>query len=413
MKKLLFIFCLVCPFLLCNCQPELTSPTPLVYDNSINELPIEVRTALAPNSLFEAIYKNDLVLFEQSLKVDSTLTNTKNEEFQETPLATAIRLRKTVFVNRLIPLLNGDHFFETNIEGEGYIFLLAKYGFAQQIKDLTQLYRNEITFFDDYEFSDLDFENNNGQRALHVSFNGAVAEALKVEWFKGSLEFTLTEFARHTDINGNNFLHSAALDGRIDMIKWANQSYCPTEDHSDDDWIDTAVDVLATGVEYAKFYILPDGDKNSWIEVHTSHLFNWKNLDGNTALHLAARELRLNSLQNLANCQWIDFAAKNKKEYTPIHYLVQQLNVKVDKTSHAAKQAFEFLFYKKSFLRDFQSFSDLLAIPNFKGDSILHTAARLNDEYFYNRLAQYVNPQQPNFLGQTPTHLKSAKESLK
>ena len=189
-------------------------------------------------------------------------------------------------------------FYHQNNIGESYVFLAAKHGYEEIIHHIgNKCYRDSIFNFIGYSFSDLDPETDEGQRAFHVALNGSIMEALDYEYRQGIFENNWFNFYS-TDKKEESFLHTAVRDDRINTADWTIRKYCDPSDFEkpESSWfISLPAYIINHGWNAFNFYFH-----------NFDQIVNYQNINGNTALHLAAQSLNTKMIRLISRCRWTD-----------------------------------------------------------------------------------------------------------
>lgn len=363
---------------------------------------------IAPNDIFKAIIASDEVALNDFINTDPEQLKQVNEKTGDNPLSLAIKLQNSKMVEILMAHTYGEDLLFKNTFGEGYLYLLAKYNMPHMIDELVAAYEKSLTLFDDFEFSKLDIINNNGERAIHVAASSEVVEVLTQYWYRGWLEYPYSNFLRFQDLEGNNFLHSAARDGRVGVLRWGVEKFCSKHvweksDNKIQSFMGKAFRVSVQSLQM----VLPDR-ADYW--VHLKNMVNWSNNEGNTPLLMAVKHRQFNALRVLSNCDWADFTIQNKLGQNALMMLLSQ----ADKTKRASvqdKQFFDFLKDKRTRVLSFYYFQeDWVNETDKLGQSSLHKAAILKDSYFYDQLKLIGDIYLKDDKGQTPQILHSNRK---
>ncbi len=358
------------------------------------------RQALFPNDLFIALVDRRS---EQELKkiVDQNgrwlLTLNDNKD---TALAVAIKfynLKGALFVAEQ---LSPEHYLHQNLQGESYLYLSAQKGYVDLIKLLAaRFYDSRRDILSDYEFSDLDSLTHEGERALHTAKNYAVAEALKHEYWRGSLEFPWRKFQYHKNHKGQSFLHTAVRDRNSDLLRWGVEQSCLSKEQ----WEDQAFYYKYPFLLWRAIQIYGKPAGMDWDDI-----INTQDNEGQTAVNFSAGNMFADGIRILSSCQWTDWLLPDNQGNIPLQSFLLALDPL--KLSHSRKiySLFTLLMDKQTRLR-WSSVSDHINSVNKEGESGLHIAARLADPFFYEQLRRYGDGEQKNSQGQTPEEIFKLK----
>ena len=385
MKTLNFIVLL---FLATACAMDtntkvLSSESPTGDFSFLDNLSSEDSEALMPNDLFKAVYNNQE---DEQLRtiIDNNaeyLLETNSEG--DTPLGFAIKSHLLDQALFLLKQTDPSYYLHQNELGESYLYLASQNGFVDFIITLSNLfYERQKGFFINYEFSDLDLINNEGERALHVAKNAAVAETLSAEYNRGFLEFPLRKFQLLQNNQGQSFLHTAVRDQNEDLLRWGLQENCS---QSDGFWAWTWEGVQSF---------------SSMIDIDFDYLLNTKDNQGLTVLNFSAKISYLEGIEILSSCPWTDYLSKDNEGNTALQNFLLSLDPLRERQDEELRHIFLRLSQKQSLL-SFNSLSKNINSINNKGENSLHIAASLNDPYFYNQLKIHGNKEIENNDGKT------------
>lgn len=370
----------------------------------VDELPADQLEKLAPTKIFRAVFNNSTKDIAEILKQFPEQRHSINAN-GDTPLGVSLIYGLHAPAQILARSISGPDLRHKNGTGQGYIFLAARNGFNDLILSLSNQHYGSLGWLNNFEFSDLDFPDVNGETALFVAANGKVAEALETQYYRGLLEMPFWRFTLHLNSEGQNFLHTAARDGRSDLILWASRRMCVpgTWETSTEWWQSYPASFLTALWKGFQTYL---GNWSGPIDF----LFNKSDHNGKTALHIALESRNFNSARALASCRWLDFDRTDIKNKLPLQSLVDSLNPFSPKVDKATKDLFEFILNQKTSLRSFyRSKADWINNPDAQGDTALHISARLADQYFYDRIKLIGDIHKPNAKGLTPQGIFAAR----
>ena len=414
MKKLFYI--LISCFLL-SCGNEFTdSNSPSDEGHSTTSMTPKKRELIDTNDIFSAIIDN--VTLEEMEKIlkkkgsDLFLTNKEGD----TPLGAAIKLKKKEIALFLLKKFQCKDLNHQNHEEESYVYLASKEGYTELIKGIADIcYENRKEFLDleDYEFSDLDPEAKNGQKALHVAAYSLVVKVIFYGYNRGGmLEMDGPwpwDFYYHTDKEEQNFLHTAVKDNRLDVVKWVVKEECDeippvssAPKDSDSLW-DRSVNFLSSSWEWTSTKV-----QNFWngAEAQATDLINDNDKNDNTPLSLAAVSLNTEAIHILSSCSWLDYSVDNNEGDIPLQIFLKNLTPSERVHKEELKEAFKLLANKRT--RATKWFTDAASFvddQNNVGDSSLHIAAGLADPFFYNYLKPFGNSLLSNLKEETPEEI--------
>ena|GEM_PF-2215008 len=365
----------------------------------LERLSPQERKTLAPNELFIAVVNGDVNAVESISANHPQLLLTRNQETGDSPLGVAIQMGEQDCARALLEKLPQEEFFKGNAQGESLVFQAARAGWEWMIKDIADRYYSTLGSLNDYEFSDLDFKNHAGQRALFVARTGSVAETLETQYYRGFMEWPFWKFILQNDDQEQNFLHQAAKDARTDLLRWAVSRLCrPNFLQSEDRW----------WLWRDLGYLVERGQRGFQTYVGGLGLgldakINAQDLLGKTPLHDAAESARLESLQVIASCPWIDPSLEDVQGNIPLQSLLLSFDQKVQKIPEEQMKSLRFMVELKPKMRSwFVQKSDLVNHQNEQGDTALHMAARLSDRGVYEFLSAEGNTEIKNKAGLSP-----------
>lgn len=387
MKKLLFISVFMCG---CGDFYNEVSYESLAYDY----LSVEERQALAPNDLFKSVLNRENInsLKQVLAKNDKAYLYSVNED-KDTPLGLALKRSNYLGAKYLISQMGPESLTYQNKNKESYVYLASKNGYPDLIKDMADKFYSYVT---DYEFSDLDRENQVGNRALHIAKHEGVAEVLQAEYYRGLLEFPFLKFSYKTNKIGENFLHTAIIDDRVSVLAWGVEKNCATQ-----------ADLDQYGFFYKTIYHIWNGLDNystSLTGIEFDNLMNEKNKNGDTPMHLAAKHLSISGVKALTNCTLIDYSLSNKNGDIPLQTFLKNLDSTLEYQDQEIKDAFVSIAESRS-PYSLSTIKKYVNHTNKNGSSSLHIAAKTSDPFFYNYLKKYGSIVQKNNKGETPEYI--------
>ena len=404
-KSILAVFIL---FILTSCgetKINTKKKRKTVY-SSLNLNPDE-RKKIITNTLFESVIDDkpneeiDKILSFSEISIHST--NKKGD----TALGTAIKFKRKSKLLNLIKKFQCQDFYHKNNIGESYVFLAAKYGYEEIIHYMgDKCYRDNIFNFIDYSFSDLDPETDGGQNAFHVALNGSIMEALDYEYKRGVFENNWFNFYS-TDEKEESFLHTAVKDDRINTVNWAIRKYCDPSDFekSKNSWLSIPTYTITHGWNIFQFYFHK-------FSKNFDQIINYQNLDGNTALHLAARSLNTKMIRLISRCRWTDLLMENNEGDIPLQVFLKNLNPFSRNYDLETKSTFVFLVNKEPYLqKQITHIEETVNYPNKTGDTASHISAQLADPYFYNYISKFADIYLENNYGDIPEEIFNSTQN--
>ncbi|HMN66983.1 MAG TPA: hypothetical protein PKC28_00440 [Bdellovibrionales bacterium] len=379
----------------------------------INEFTPEERRRLAPTEIFVAVLNNDVEETKRLSEATPGLLETTNGD-GDRPLGLALKLGSFDVAEFLISRLTVFSIKHQNAKGESYLFIASRVGAVKYINLIGDIeYNTQGVHFD---LDEIDLLNNEGQNALFVAADRQTVEALKAQ---NRRQYALHwDFAFQEDKHGQTFIHTAARDGREDVLLWASQEFCdPTSWESSDSWMSYPTVPLKYAARWFQSF-LPDwyvpwalmvNEQTSEVDDHgdgVSQIFN------QTALHLAVENRQWKSVRALAGCRWLDYDLLNSQNENQLQTLLKNLNPLAATADEDARAAFHLLLESRTPFATWSTLTARVNNRNAAGESALHVAARLNDPYFYNRLKEFGDIYQTNNEGVTPDQLFQRQRAI-
>lgn len=313
-----------------------------------------------------------------------------------TPFGEAIRLRSEKDALFLLSKLKCGHLHHTNNKGESFVYLASKKGYSTLISSMADIYYEKHGENWSYKFSDLDPPTKTGDTALHVAANALVAETLSYEYEERGVKITPPSgwsFDDHTNQDDQTFLHTAAADGRVDVIEWAVNRECKESS------LENEGGILGELIHFGKA-LWKNLQTNSW---NIENLITQQDSNKDTAFHLAASALNKDAIRALADCRWVNYGSKNTDGDIPLQTFLKALDSSQTNHEEELKKALRFLVHSETVHIEWRlSPSSLTNHQNNDWDSSLHIAARLSDPFFYDYLKQFGNTTLKNKQGNTP-----------
>ena len=408
-----FIFVFDCCLLL-SCDDlsvsKATSKDGSAEAEELRRLSPEERKLINTNPLIKKVTGGDAI---EGLEEDFSYLLEPNL-LGNTAFGEAIRFRSEEDALLLLSKLPGNKcqkLYHTNNEEESFVYLAAKKGYFTLIKSIADIcYQSQEEWWDgkDYEFSDLDPETKTGDKALHVAANVFVVEALVYEYEERGVEAFSPlgwNFYYHTNHEGQTFLHKAADDGRVDVIKWAVKRECDKSPSENDGGIWGEI------VNFGKA-LWKNAQTNSW---NITNLITQQDNNDNAAFHLAASALNKDAIRAIANCRWVNYGSKNLDGDIPLQTFLKALDSSQANHEEKLKVTLRFLVHSETVHIDWRRSPDsLVNHQNNNQESSLHIAAKLADPFFYNYLKQFGDITLQNSQGNTPEQIfKNTQEKLK
>lgn len=401
------------PFI--SCEPPLEHTSPSEAPSPVLQMDPEERGLIVTNDLFAAIIDN------QSQEVIEEILLTPNNDLSslnkkgDTPLGVAIQFRRKELAVFFLEKLQCEDLYHQNNKGESYIYLSAQYGYhelIQLIADKCYERKKTWTTLYDYEFSDLDPETHEGERAIHIAYDSTVMEALHEEYWRGMYEFPWRAFYK-TNNKEETFFHTAVKDGRNSVMEWGVKLFCHENswEKSDHFYQHIPADFLRHTWHMAQTYAQTI---TNWSIFHITQLINFQDKEKNTALHLAAQPpLNLEAIRLISNCRWTDYNLDNSLGNTALQEFLNGLDKTIPNHEEKTKETFLFLIKQATYLKQvvirMTHIAKRVNHQNHAGDSSLHMAARLADEFFYNELKKHGDIYLLNKEEQTPKAIFESK----
>ena len=326
-----------------------------------------------------------------------------------TALGEAIRFRSEEDALLLLSNLQCQHLHHTNHERESFVYLASRRGYSILISHIAEMcYKSQEEWLDgkDYEFSTLDPETKKGDKALHIAANALVAERLVYEYEERGVEATPLSpwnFYYHKNQEGQTFLHKAAADSRVGIIKWALKRECDKSSSESDRGIWEEI------IHFGKA-LWKKAQTNTW---NITNLITQQDNNDNTALHLAASSLNKEAIHALANCPWIDLSLKNLDGDIPLQSFLKALDFSTGTHEEALEPLKRLIHSETAHIGWWRQPANLVNHQNQDGNSSLHLAAKLSDPSLYDYLKQFGNTALKNKQENTPEQIfESTKQKL-
>ena len=358
----------------------------------------EERALIVTNDLFAAIIDH------QSQETIEAILSTPGQSLLslnkkgDTPLGVAIQFRRQDLALFFLEKLHCKDLYHQNEKGESYIYLAAHYGYHELIHQIAnKCYERKKTWTSlyDYEFSDLDPKTLEGERAVHTAQNFTVMEALKDEYWRGMMEYPWRTFYKKNN-NGETFFHTAAGEGRASVLEWGVQTFCHENSWEQSEHLYQSIptDVGRYTWHIAQTYLIPF--------VYVTQLINFRDGEENTALHSAAKSHNLEVIQLISSCRWTDYNLENSLGNNALQEFLKSLDPTIKNHNEEIKDILIFLTKQKTHLKPWSHMGGQVNHQNEEGDSALHLAAHMADEFFYNHLKDFGDIYLPNKQGQIP-----------
>lgn len=374
--------------------------------NRLDRLSKVERAELAPNELFMAVFNGDVELVDEISKETPVLLASRNTKNGNTPLGEAIELSEIEIARLLFERMPLKLFFEGNQSGESVVFQAARAGWVWLIQALADRYYNSLGGIEDYEFSELDFDNHQGQRAIHVARNAHVVEVLETEYYRGFMEVPFGGFTFHKDQEQKSFLHTAARDGRYDVLRWGVSHFCGVNSwKKEGGWSGSLGYLVERAQRGVQTYI---GGFGLDLDIK----FNEQDILGKTPLHYISENRDLEGLQIALNCEWLDFDLQDGEGNIALQSFLMSLP---DNVKSLGSKEFQFLNYlleqQTRMRRWFRNKSDYVNHSNRQGNTALHLAARLADPRFYQLLSRYGDVEKLNNQNLSPREIFNSQKT--
>jgi len=381
---------------------------------SFNRLTAEEQQSLAPNDLFKSIFLEEEESFNRHLDAESFDFNQKNDE-EDTALVVAIKLRKSEMVNALLERATKTNFQEPNKNGRSYFSLLVEYDLHESFDRAFDFYKSQAQYGGELWFRFADFKDEQGRRASFYAKSYAMIDKLENAWFSSvtSVKHYFNTFYFGYDNDGNSFLHMAAKNQNTQVINWYVEKHCGY-----DEWETSSIPTYLTRRL---------GDFFSEVELSPfrRRFVNVQNDKGDTPLHLAAAEGRVDSINSLMACYQTDPTILNNEKRFPIVELLKSIDPALEVVSEDYKDAFDYLhnvidpaWYRLNFEMSWfhsdwslgfnfgNNFRKLVTKKDRSGWTAIHYSAKIRDPYFWNSLEAYQKIQVRTEEGFTPRQLR-------
>jgi len=288
--------------------------------------------------------------------------------------------------------------------------LAAQAGHGEVINEISEIY--DVNYrgrglFKLYDFGDVDMPDSKGRNALFYAKNSAIAKKLAEAWRPGVLQKArnltwLNKFMFKKDDNEQSFLHLAAIENRLDVIRWGVGEVCgpPLLNENSKNWLI---------FRWAGKTVSWLGDLIEAAPLTASELINHKDSHGNTALHLSVQKGNLETSLSLLGCRKLFFGEENNQGQNVISFFLLNQDKSISNISEEKKTLFKALVERKTEVwpwNIFKTLSSFVKAQDTNLDSALHHAARLSDPYFYDLLLPKGDPLQENGKGETPEFLR-------
>ena len=358
------------------------------------------RAEIVVNPLFEAVVENKSPQsIDQMLSQSAVSLHTVNKK-GDTVLGTAIQIKNLDMAGFLLKKFVCEDMSHQNNKGESYVYLSAKQGYEELIHQIAKKCFENSLWWPDYEFSDLDPKTEEGETAIHVALNGAVASTLNEEYDRGTLEYSWFPFLHARNNKRESFVHTAIRDNRLNTLEWAVDSYCREGEWERSNnrfkrWPSALWHELWNGFQGYVFNV--------------DQVFNNQNKQGQTALHFASQALNTKAIQVLVNCRWLDFLKEDNNENIALQTFLSALDPQVQSHSQEIKDTFVLMAHQRNYITT--HITRTVDHQNNKGDSALHISARLADPFFYNYLIKYGDSYLKNKENQNPSDIFETTQS--
>jgi ankyrin repeat protein len=382
---------------------------PMLIHSELSTMTREDRQAHAPNPAFEAVYYRDTQRVADVMATNPEFFNEQNV-LGLTPLMLAITLQESEMALAIANNQPIQDLQTVDLNGRGALSYAAQFGEIEVLEAIGKKYEDNLGWSGLNRFINIDVKDHSGRRALFYAADSSVAEALSNQWTNWAVsrwfEDTLfSSFINNKDFSGQNFIHAAAADNRHDLLRWANDEICFRWAEGSEAPVKRFALTLA---DYAGAYFQDVSDV-------TGEMFNKKDDNGDTPLHLAVKDGNLEASRILMNCWIMDFNRKNNLGHNPLSNLLAHLDPDQNPISENYRQIFNELYDQQNEIIWWRPGRFKLRVMNDKdkvnGDSALHHAARLKDPYFYETLMNAGgNIYLENDLNQTPDALFRATQ---
>lgn len=396
MKKLFSIYFILTTFVTVSVGCSDEDKTYLGNSEKYNQYSEEEKALYAPTLLFKAIYLNDKELFADQLPNAYVDFRKKNIE-GDTALAVAIKEQRWDFVLELVKLAAFRDYKVPNKDNRSYVSLLAEYDFEEAFDIIGEKYKAQMGPLQNVwgNFSDVDFPDASGKISAHYVRSAKFLDKLEHYWFHGvaDIQHPWNAFYYSYDEHGDTFLMKAAEYNKVEVLSWFLNRYCGPLAGEENDWwgifgwaIRNGTFVARKTVEYAQDF------DYLWFE---RSYINIANHDGNTSLHLAAKNGNSRAVELIMQCEQRDPAMTNKDGQYPITYMLSHIDPELTYVDQNYKDIFDMLLDQVDPLWSaipMNSFANLVNGKDTYNFSAVHYAARIKDPYFYETLRKYVQP---------------------
>lgn len=357
------------------------------------QLSEQEQTLYAPTNLFKAIYINDSRMFNEEFAASYVDFAKKNFE-GDTALAVAIKLQRVDFVKPLVSKATIEDLRVPNKDNRSFVSLLAEYNFEEAFDIIglkfiqnTGALQSLVT-----SFKDIDFPDSQDMIAAHYTQTASFLDKLEGYWFYGLADFThpWDGFYHQRDLHGDTFLHKASEFNKTEIVSWFVRRHCGVWGAEENDW--PIIGGIIRGVSYGARSSTEFLGEQKYVPLRRSYI-NFENNDGNTPLHLAAKNGNDQIIELLLQCRQINPLVQNGKNQPAISVLLSSIDPEQTEVEESYKRSFNFLVNQiGEYWVFFYTFRDLISEKDNNGLSASHYAARLRDPYFYRILEKDIGP---------------------
>ena len=320
---------------------EASLPLPAAGKQSAS-MPYSEERKIIKNELFRAVVDGEGAgALQKIIDAEGSYLLALND-YGDTPLGAAIKRRNPQAALYLLRQMTNDQLLHQNKKGEGYLYLAAERSYKGILDLLSdRFYQSKADWIlSDYEFSDLDMETAEGEKALHAAGSSVIAGALEYQYYRGFLEAPFRKFQFHLNHRGQSFLHTAARGRRGDVLNWGAGKNCVSRrEWQSAFWSRPFIMAWEAVQSYG----------GGWADF--DNLINHQDKEGQTALHISAGGLFAGGIQALSQCVYTDYLLPDIEGNIPLLLFLRALDKSAPAQSRGIKDAFSLLLRGQNALK--------------------------------------------------------------